>query len=186
MTLARGALVLGLGAIAAGIGARPSAAQVAKDAPKPFAGLSRTLLAGRDSLVQLTRQQVGLRYRLGAKQPGKAFDCSALVQWVASLFGRDLPRTAAEQAHAGIEIPKDTAALLPGDLLVFGRGRRVTHIGIYIGDGKYVHAANRRKGVIETELAHTKSTYWKGARRIFLDTDSLLFAEPTVALTGKS
>src|SRR2546425_8564102 len=50
--------------------------------PKPFEALSRTLLVGRDSLVKLTRSQVGLRYRLGAQRPGKAFDCSALVQWV--------------------------------------------------------------------------------------------------------
>src|SRR5437879_2859619 len=95
--------------------------------PKPFEALSRTLLIGRDSLVKLTRSQVGLRYRLGAQRPGKAFDCSALVQWVASLFGHELPRTAAQQAKTGIEVPRDTTQLLPGDLLFFGRGRRVTH-----------------------------------------------------------
>ncbi len=179
----RVAFVLGLGATAAAVPTGRAQAQTPQ--PKPFEALSRTLLAGRDSLVDLTRQQVGLRYRLGAKQPGKAFDCSALVQWIAALFGHDLPRTAAEQAHAGIEIARDTSALLPGDLLVFGRGRRITHIGIYIGDGKYVHAANRRKGVIETELAHTKRSYWKGVRRIFLDADSLLSSEPTVLLTAR-
>ena len=147
----------------------PAAAQ---SQPKPFEALSRTILAGRDSLVTLTRQQVGLRYRWGAKQPGIAFDCSALVQWVAGFFGRDLPRTAAQQAHAGIEVAKDTAQLLPGDLLMFGKGKKVTHVGIYVGEGKYVHAANRRKGVIESDLGRAKTTYWKGVRRIFLDADS--------------
>ena len=145
----------------------------AQSEPKPFEELSRTLLTGRDSLVTLTRQQVGLRYRYGAKQPGKAFDCSALVQWVAGLFGRDLPRTAAQQAQTGIEVAKDTAQLLPGDLLMFGRGKRVTHVGIYVGEGKYVHAANRRKGVIESEISKAKPSYWKSVRRIFLDADSL-------------
>lgn len=150
---------------------------------RPFAELSRTLLAGRDSLVKVTRDQVGLRYRLGAKEPGKAFDCSALVQWVAGLFGRDLPRTAAQQANVGIAIPKDPDQLLPGDLLFFGRGRAVDHIGIYVGDGVYVHAANRRKGVIETELARTKSTYWKGVRRIFIEADSALHFTPNIVAT---
>jgi cell wall-associated NlpC family hydrolase len=154
---------------------RPARAQEAAAAPqKPFEELSRTLLAGRDSLVRLTKQQVGLKYRWGAQRPGIAFDCSALVQWIAGLFGQNLPRTAAQQALAGIEVPKDTASLLPGDLLMFGRGRRITHVGIYVGDGKYIHAANKRKGVIESLLSKARPSYWKGARRTFLDADSVL------------
>jgi cell wall-associated NlpC family hydrolase len=147
-------------------------------APKPFEDISRTLLTGRDSLVRLTKQQIGLKYRWGAKQPGIAFDCSALVQWIAGLFGQDLPRTAAQQAIVGVEIPKDTAQLLPGDLLTFGKGRRITHVGIYIGEGKYIHAANKRRGVIESELSNAKPNYWKGVRRTFLDVDSLLALPP--------
>ena len=137
---------------------------LAAQTEKPFAALSRTVLAGRDSLVQLARQQVGLKYKYGSVRPGLAFDCSGLVKWVMAAFDLHLPRTAAEQARLGIEVPKDTAQLLPGDLLFFGMGRRVTHIGIYVGEGKYVHAANRRKGVIESELARVTSRWWKGAR----------------------
>jgi NlpC/P60 family len=156
-------------------------AQEVPELPKPFAELSRTILAGRDSLVNVTRQQVGLRYQYGAKRPGIAFDCSALVQWVAGLFGRDLPRTAAEQSKVGVEVPKDSAQLVAGDLLFFGKGKRVTHIGIYVGDGRFVHAASRRKGVIETDLARVvKKRYWKGARRIWIDADSA-FAPPNTA-----
>ena len=139
---------------------------------KPFAALSRTLLAGRDSLVQLARGQVGLRYRLGAVRPGSAFDCSGLVKWVLGVFDLHLPRTAAQQAKLGLAIPRDTAQLLPGDLLLFGHGPRVTHIGIYVGEGKYVHAANRRKGVIESDITHAAPTWWKGARRLWLNSDS--------------
>ena len=174
LTLRFGLRALGL---VAALGVVPGAARAqdsAQSLPKPFAELSRTILAGRDSLVKVTRQQVGLRYRLGAKQPGKAFDCSALVQWIAGLFGKDMPRTAAQQAEVGVDIPKDTTQLLPGDLLVFGKGKRVTHIGIYVGEGKYIHAANRRKGVIESEIARAKPTYWKSVRRIFYDADSAL------------
>lgn len=140
---------------------------------KPFEALSRTLLGGRDSLVRLTKQQVGLKYRLGAVKPGLAFDCSGLVKWVMAAFDLHLPRTAAEQARLGIEVPRDTAQLLPGDLLFFGRGTRVTHIGIYVGDGRYVHAANRRKGVIESVVSSPNSRWWKGARRVIVD-DSLV------------
>jgi cell wall-associated NlpC family hydrolase len=140
---------------------------------KPFAALSRTLLGGRDSLVRLTKQQVGLRYKLGAVKPGLAFDCSGLVKWVMAAFDLHLPRTAAEQARLGIEVPRDTAQLLPGDLLFFGRGKRVTHIGIYVGEGKYVHAANRRKGVIESDVSPANSRWWKGARRVIVE-DSLV------------
>lgn len=175
-------------ALAALFVARPGVAhgQAAPERAKPFAELSRTILAGRDSLVRVTKQQVGLRYRLGAKEPGIAFDCSALVQWVAGLFGKDMPRTAAQQAQVGLDIPKDTTQLLPGDLLYFGKGKRITHIGIYVGEGRYVHAANRRKGVIESELAAAKSTYWKGAKRIFWDADSALGMLPKVVAAPES
>ena len=135
---------------------------------KPFAALSRALLGGRDSIVELTRQQVGLKYKLGAVKPGLAFDCSGLVKWVMAAFDLHLPRTAAEQAKLGIAIPKDTAQLLPGDLLFFGKGTRVTHVGIYVGEGKYVHAANRRKGVIESIVSSPDSRWWKGARRVLV------------------
>ena len=135
---------------------------------KPFAAISRALLGGRDSLVELTRQQVGLKYRLGAVKPGLAFDCSGLVKWVMAAFDLHLPRTAAEQAKLGIAIPRDTAHLLPGDLLFFGRGKRVTHVGIYVGEGKYVHAANRRKGVVESIVSSPDSKWWKEARRVIV------------------
>ena len=145
---------------------------VPSHAEKPFAALSRAVLAGRDSLVNLTRQQVGLRYKYGALKPGLAFDCSGLVKWVMEAFDLHLPRTAAQQAKLGVEVPKDPTQLLPGDLLFFGRGRKVTHIGIYVGEGKYVHAANRRKGVIESEVAKARGRWWKGARRLMVAPDS--------------
>lgn len=159
--------------------------------PRPFEAMSRTILAGkdkltaapsRDSVVQVARSQLGLRYRLGALAPGKAFDCSGLVKWVMGLFEIEMPRTAALQARTGIELPKDPARLLPGDLLYFGRGKRVTHIGIYVGDGRYVHAANRRSGIVESDLPTSSSTWWHGARRVIpAPTDDLdaLFARVT-------
>jgi cell wall-associated NlpC family hydrolase len=138
---------------------------------KPFATISRMLLKqpARDSLVDLARSAVGLRYKWGAERPGEAFDCSGLVQWLMGQFDLDLPRTSREQVKAGIEVAKDTSAMLPGDLLFFGRGTRITHVGVYVGDGKYVAAANRRKGVVESALptGRLATTWWKTVRRLF-------------------
>jgi cell wall-associated NlpC family hydrolase len=136
---------------------------------KPFTTISRMFTkAPTDSVVALVKSQVGTRYRYGAKAPGKAFDCSGLVQWVMAAFNLDVPRTSREQAKEGFEIPKDPSQLLPGDLLYFGKGKKVDHVGIYVGEGRYIHAANRRKGVIEAALPTGKlaATWWKGARRL--------------------
>ena len=80
----------------------------------------------RDSVARVSRAQLGARYRLGTAQPGRRFDCSGLVQYVMSVFNVLLPRTAAEQARLGVAVPRDTAQLLPGDILTFGRGKRIT------------------------------------------------------------
>lgn len=138
---------------------------------KPFATISRMLLdqPARDSLVGLARSTVGLKYQWGAEAPGKAFDCSGLVQWLMAKFDLELPRTSREQVKAGIEVAKDTSAMLPGDLLFFGRGKRISHVGVYVGGGKYVAAANRRKGVVEAPLptGRAAATWWKTVRRLF-------------------
>ncbi len=167
-------------ALSAGIAGVATAQQTGFSAnEKPFATISRMLTKqpSRDSLVTLAREQVGLKYKLGAKVPGKMFDCSALVQWVMSKFDLILPRTSREQAKQGVEVAKDTSALLPGDLLFFGKGRAVTHVGIYVGEGKYVQAANRKVGVIESPLPTGKAatSWWKSARRVF-DIDTIKVA----------
>lgn len=156
----------------------------AEVADKPFSLMSRMLSGKPDSVAALAREQVGLKYRYGAKQPGKAFDCSGLVQYVMSKFDLSLPRTAREQAKVGTEVPKDESELQPGDLLYFGKGKRVTHIGIYVGDGRYVHAANRKKGVIESPLPKgtRRTRFWRGVRRLLHLPDSAAVAETAGAL----
>lgn len=156
---------------------------------KPFATISRMLVKSptRDSLVGLARDQVGLKYRYGAKAPGKAFDCSGLVQWVMAQLDFSVPRTSREQAKVGIEVPKDPSALLPGDLLFFGKGKAVSHVGIYVGDGKYVQAANKRAGVIESALPTGKAatSWWKSVRRLFAP-DSLMPPRDSTGLRSSS
>ncbi|MCC6927995.1 MAG: C40 family peptidase [Gemmatimonadaceae bacterium] len=131
--------------------------------------------AMRDSLLTVARSQIGARYRLGAQAPGKAFDCSGLIRYVMGALSFTLPRTAHEQSKFGREVARDTANLRPGDLLTFGTKRRITHIGIYAGDGKVIHASTSRRQVVETSLASLGPTLlrkWQSARRLITLADS--------------
>lgn len=70
----------------------------------------------------------------------RGFDCSGFTRWVFShALGRELPRTAAEQSALGTGVSLDE--LVPGDLLFWGSGSGVYHVGIYAGDGEYIHAS---------------------------------------------
>jgi cell wall-associated NlpC family hydrolase len=140
--------------------------------PRPFQRLSASIHELRDSIVALSRAQLGIKYKRGAESPAKGFDCSGLVKYVMAQFGADLPRTSREQALVGKKIERDIASLKPGDLLTFGHGKRISHIGIYIGDGRYVHAPTPGSRVKVETLANTRASWWKGARRVFAFDDS--------------
>ncbi len=146
------------------------------DAAKPFAAWSHTVHSLRDSLVAIARAQVGTRYIRGGTNPESGFDCSGLVRYVMSALHVSLPRTAAQQARSGLAVSRDTVGLRPGDLLTFGKGRRgVSHIGIYIGGGRYVHASSGAGRVIESSIDRPQSPLiraWKGVRRVVAGSDS--------------
>lgn len=128
-----------------------------------------------DSVVAMARAQLDKRYRFGGETP-KGFDCSGLVRYVMAALDVSLPRTAREQARIGEAIPMDTAQLRPGDLLLFGRKGRVTHIGIYVGGGRMVHASTKAHRVVERPLLRKPApgiVPWIGARRLLATTDSL-------------
>lgn len=125
----------------------------------------------RDSIVSVARQQIGTPYVWGAETPGRAFDCSGLVKYVMSWLHVELPRTANEQAYSGIRIGRSLDRMKPGDLLTFGTGRRITHIAIYSGNGKYVHASRPGVGVVES-LLNTSAPRFKGAIRLVADADT--------------
>ena len=97
-------------------------------------------LAGRrQSVVDEAAAQLGVPYAYGGTTPS-GFDCSGFTRWVFShALGRELPRTAAEQSALGTGVSLDE--LVPGDLLFWGRGSGVYHVGIYVGDGEYIHAS---------------------------------------------
>jgi cell wall-associated NlpC family hydrolase len=166
-------------AVALGAAAAPAHAQVfgvKHELPKPFARY-----AG-DSVVARARTELGTRYRLGASAPGRGFDCSGFVKWVMTAFDVKLPRTSREQAQLGVALPRDTAHLKPGDLLTFGSPTRISHVGIYVGGGRYIHASSARRGVTESSLLKDdRRGWWRGARRVLEPAQA---AADTAGFTG--
>ena len=157
-------------AIASATPARAQAHSGALDAAKPFAGMSASVHSVRDSLVALARAQVGTRYIRGGQSPARGFDCSGLVRYVMAAVEVSMPRTARQQALTGVAVGRDPARLRPGDLLTFGTSKRgISHVGIYIGGGRYVHASSGEGRVIESDIGRNASSLvraWRGVRRV--------------------
>ncbi|HRJ52356.1 MAG TPA: C40 family peptidase [Candidatus Thiothrix moscowensis] len=109
-----------------------------------------------DRVVWNAQKQQGKMYQWGGESPATGFDCSGLTQYA---FGKgagvSLPRTAAAQYDASVKIPKASAD--KGDLVFFNtRGRRIGHVGIYLGDNKFVHAPRTGKAITTDKL----EGYW--------------------------
>jgi cell wall-associated NlpC family hydrolase len=174
--------MLGSAALAAALLCTPSVggAQLAK----PFAEFSESALTMRDSVVAIARAQVGKKYRMGGATPDRGFDCSGLVRYVLQAMRVDVPRTSREQSRIGAAVPRDTTQLRPGDLLLFGKPKAgVSHVGIYVGNGRYVHASSVAGRVIESPLDRPPSPLikpLKSARRVIDATESVI-AVTTVA-----
>ena len=108
-------------------------------------------------------QFVGYNYCWGGTSPSTGFDCSGLVYYVYSQFGYTLNRVACDQANNGVSV----SDLQPGDILCFySGGSYIGHVGIYIGDNKFVHAQNSATGVVVTELSGYYASRGYEARRI--------------------
>lgn len=140
--------------------------------PKPLAKFSASMESLRDSIVvSVVRNQIGTRYVLGGTSPKSGFDCSGLVKYVMAALHVALPRTAAQQARMGLGLGRDSTRLRPGDLLTFSSTKNgsVSHIGIYVGNGRYVHASSVAGRVIESPLDRPASPLikkWHGSRRV--------------------
>jgi cell wall-associated NlpC family hydrolase len=110
---------------------------------------------------------LGTRYRYGGETPDTGFDCSGLVAHVfQQAWGMSLPRNASAQSKVGI--PVKPLELEPGDLLFYNtRNKPYSHVGIYVGDGRFIHAPRSGQRV---RLENALSPYWKarfnGARRL--------------------
>ncbi len=120
----------------------------------------------RLQLVQAGFNLLGVRYKYSGTSEKSGFDCSGLVKSLFSKFDIDLPRSSREQFKHGEKVDRDE--LQAGDLVFFSSGgKQVTHVGIYIGDNKFLHAARKARQVIISDL--NKIWYnvrYLGARRI--------------------
>jgi cell wall-associated NlpC family hydrolase len=134
----------------------------------PFTLITRSATSLLDGLVARARGQLGTRYVYGATDPDNALDCSSFARYVMEALGVRLPRTANQQARTGTPVPRDVAALRPGDLLTFGSRRHTSHVGIYLGAGRFIHASVKSGQVIETTIDRNNSLFrrWQGARRL--------------------
>lgn len=109
---------------------------------------------------------LGTPYRWGGATPDGGFDCSGLVGYVfRTAIGLDLPRVSRQMVSAGEAV--DRASLVPGDLVFFGRRGKVNHVGIYMGEGRFLHAPRTGRDVTVSDL---DKGYWAGkfmaARRV--------------------
>jgi len=101
----------------------------------------------RDELVKTAGSFIGVPYLWGGSSPDAGFDCSGLAMTVYQLNGLSLPRSSKEQYDAGN--PVERRLLLKGDLVFFSTsgGNKVSHVGIYMGEGRFVHAPGRGKKI---------------------------------------
>ncbi len=102
------------------------------------------------SLIDVAMDYIGIPYRFGGSSL-RGIDCSAFVQMVYRYFSIDLPRTAREQFKAGVRVSKKELRI--GDLIFFRTyAKYPSHVGIYIGEGKMIHASSRNKKVTITSI----------------------------------
>ena len=147
------------------------------DLPTVTTTLPATPRVGRgarvaDSVIATATDVMGRPYRYGGTgADGGGFDCSGLIQYAYAQHGITLPRTSAEQSREGRAVDKNPTKLLPGDLLTFSnRGGPVTHVGLYVGDGRFIHSATRgvQISVLSADDPYGRWWWkrWVGVRRI--------------------
>lgn len=138
---------------------------------QPSSGGAKSFLAGMagkaGDVVVGALNMIGVRYRWGGNSPDSGLDCSGFVRYVfQDTLGMSLPRRAEEMSRVGEKVSMSN--LKPGDLVFFNTMRRTfSHVGIYIGDNKFVHSPSTGSTVRVDDL---DSGYWEkrftGARRI--------------------
>ena len=150
-------------------------AAAADDAPMlTLAGSANAVRAAASSawdaareLTSTALELIGIRYKWGGTTPASGLDCSGLVQFVfQQATGVTLPRSAREMSRLGDKVA--LAELRPGDLVFFNTRRfAFSHVGIYLGENRFIHAPRRGR---EVEVAEIDRSYWQkrfdGARRL--------------------
>jgi cell wall-associated NlpC family hydrolase len=128
---------------------------------------ARKVWSGAQDVAIFALGLIGVDYRFGGETPDDGLDCSGLVRYVfQQVTGVTLPRTAKEMARIGDKVPHDD--LKPGDLVFFNTRRfAFSHVGLYLGDNRFIHAPSRGR---EVEVATLDKSFWhkrfNGARRL--------------------
>jgi peptidoglycan DL-endopeptidase CwlO len=131
------------------------------ESPPPSTAASRVLRIAND--------YVGVPYVWGGNTP-RGFDCSGFTKYVFAKTGITLPRTSREQVRAGDAVAPDFRALRPGDLMLFAEpGEAISHVAIYVGNGRIIHSSGSNGGVGYTDLNNGGDwfvAYFVAARRV--------------------
>lgn len=119
-----------------------------------------------DSIQAYAREFIGCRYVYGASGPNK-FDCSGFTMYVFNHFGINLPHSASAQSSKGISIISKEE-LMTGDLVFFKTSglKRITHVGMYLSDGEFIHSASKGVMVNSLDEAYYKKRYVTASRVI--------------------
>ncbi|CAA6813995.1 MAG: Invasion associated protein p60 [uncultured Sulfurovum sp.] len=121
----------------------------------------------RKSIIRVAKKKLGSRYVWGATGKKNTFDCSGFTSYVYKKHGIHIPRTSRNQAKYGKYVKRDK--LKKGDLVFFDTSKKrkgyVNHVGIYLGDNRFIHASSAKKRVIVSKLNKFYAQRYKGARR---------------------
>jgi len=121
-------------------------------------GATRTTSASR--VLPTAERYLGVPYRWGGTSPRTGFDCSGFVQYVFAKHGTRLPRTSREMASSGQRLRPQWSALKPGDLVLFAEpGERISHVAIYAGSRRIIHASSSGRRV-RYDVLDTKRGRW--------------------------
>lgn len=123
--------------------------------------------AAGDQIVSFARQYLGYRYVYGGTTPSTGFDCSGFIYYIYKSCGYSISRSLSAQANTGTAVSK--SELQAGDIVFFNNtsSGALGHVGIYIGNGTMIHAANSKRGVVtDTINSGYYNTYYYTARRI--------------------
>lgn len=130
------------------------------------------MIVGRaGDVVRTALDVLGSPYQWGGTAEN-GFDCSGLIQYAYGRFGVRLPRTSRRQARAGRPVQPVLDSLRPGDILTFAAkpGGSITHVGLYVGEGKFIHSSTTGVRLSRLERSDPEGVYWLprwvGARRI--------------------
>jgi cell wall-associated NlpC family hydrolase len=133
-------------------------------------GASEEAATLRTHVVETALGAMGAPYRWGGTD-GNGFDCSGLIQYAYQQHGLILPRVSRDQARTGMQVDRDVGQLLPGDILGFTVERGgVTHVGLYVGDGMFIHSASDGVKLSNLTASDGENRWWRdrwvSARRV--------------------